>query len=210
MGFFAAAIATIVSVVDPVGIAPIFLALTPQMGRKQQLSVIWKAVAIAAVILVIFAFGGQFMLRVLGITQPAFAIAGGVLLLLIAIDMLFARVSRTKDTPEEDAEALQSTDISVFPLAVPILAGPGAIATVILYMSQAGTDVGEIAAVLGAIAIALVASYLSMRISTLVMLVLRRTGVQVVSRVMGILLAALAVQFILNGVLNYYHHYLAH
>lgn len=208
MAFFAAAVATIVTVVDPVGIAPIFLALTPTMDRKQQLSVIWRAVLIAAIILIVFAFGGQVLLKALGITQPAFAIAGGVLLLLISIDMLFARVSRTKDTPEQDQEALASTDISVFPLAVPILAGPGAIATVILYMSQAGTNVEQVAAVLSAILIALAASYVSMRVSTLVLVVLGRTGVQVISRVMGILLAALAVQFILNGVLAYYHHFL--
>ena len=210
MSFFAAAVATIVSVVDPVGIAPIFLALTPQMDRPQRLRTMWRAVAVAAVILVVFAFTGRFLLRGLGITVPAFSIAGGVLLLLIAIDMLFARPSRTRGTPEEGMEALASQDVSVFPLAVPILAGPGAIATVILYMAQAGTDVGQIAAVMGAIAMALVASYITMRASALLLVLLRETGVHVISRVMGILLAALAVQFILNGVNVYYHHTLSH
>jgi MarC family membrane protein len=210
MSFFAAALATIVSVVDPVGIAPIFLALTPQMTRVEQLGVMRRSVMIAAVILVVFAFAGRYFLQGLGITVPAFSIAGGVLLLLIAIDMLFARPSRTRETPEEGLEALASQDVSVFPLAIPILAGPGAIATVILYMAQAGTDVGEVAAVLGAIAIALVASYLAMRVSALLLLVLRATGVHVISRVIGILLAALAVQFILNGVNTYYHHTLSH
>lgn len=210
MSFFAAALATIVSVVDPVGIAPIFLALTPQMTRVEQLGVMRRSVMIAAVILVVFAFAGRYFLHGLGITVPAFSIAGGVLLLLIAIDMLFARPSRTRETPEEGLEALASQDVSVFPLAIPILAGPGAIATVILYMAQAGTDVGEVAAVLGAIAIALVASYLAMRVSALLLLVLRATGVHVISRVIGILLAALAVQFILNGVNTYYHHTLSH
>jgi multiple antibiotic resistance protein len=124
--------------------------------------------------------------------------------------MLFARPSRTRETPEEGLEALASQDVSVFPLAIPILAGPGAIATVILYMAQAGTEPGQVAAVLGAIAIALVASYLAMRVSALLLLVLRATGVHVISRVIGILLAALAVQFILNGVNTYYHHTLTH
>jgi multiple antibiotic resistance protein len=210
MSFFAAAVATIVSVVDPVGIAPIFLALTPEMSRSDQLDVMRRSVLIAAVILVIFAFAGRLFLQSLGITVPAFSIAGGILLLLIAIDMLFARPSRTRETPEEGLEALASQDVSVFPLAIPILAGPGAIATVILYMAQAGTEPGQVAAVLGAIAIALVASYLAMRVSALLLLVLRATGVHVISRVIGILLAALAVQFILNGVNTYYHHTLTH
>lgn len=210
MSFFAAAIATIVSVVDPVGIAPLFLAVTPDLDRGARLNVMRRAILIAAVILVIFAFAGRFLLQSLGITVPAFSMAGGILLLLISIDMLFARPSRTRETPEEGMEALQSTDVSVFPLAIPILAGPGAIATVILYMSQAGTDVGQIAAVMGAIAIALVASYLSMRLSNVLLLALRETGVHVISRVMGILLAALAVQFILNGINTYYHHTLTH
>jgi multiple antibiotic resistance protein len=210
MSFFAAAIATIVSVVDPVGIAPLFLAVTPDLAPDERRGVMRRAVIIAAVILVVFAFAGRFLLRGLGITVPAFSMAGGILLLLISIDMLFARPSRTRETPEEGMEALHSTDVSVFPLAVPILAGPGAIATVILYMSEAGTDVGQVAAVLGAIAIALVACYLAMRVSSVLLLVLRETGVHVISRVMGILLAALAVQFILNGISTYYHHTLAH
>ena len=210
MSFFAAAVATIVSVVDPVAVAPLFLAVTPGMDRGQRLSVMGRSVLIAAVILIVFAFAGRFLLRGLGITVPAFSMAGGILLLLIAIDMLFARTSRTKETPEEGMEALRSTDVSVFPLAVPILAGPGAIATVILYMSEAGTDVGQIVAVLAAIAIALIASYLTMRLSALLLLLLRETGVNVISRVMGILLAALAVQFILNGINTYYHHTLSH
>jgi len=203
--FFAAAVATIFSVVDPVGIAPLFLALTPAVSPGERLRVMRRATVVSAVILLLFAAAGRTLLVFLGITVPAFSIAGGVLLLLISIDMLFARLSRTRETPEEEVEAQSSSDISVFPLAIPIISGPGSIATVILYMSQAGTDVRKILAVLAAITIALVASYLSMRASGLVLRVLGATGVHVVGRVMGILLAALAVQFILNGVGQYYH-----
>jgi multiple antibiotic resistance protein len=103
-------------------------------------------------------------------------------------------------------DALLASDISVFPLAIPIVAGPGAIATVVLYMSQAGTDASKVISVLAALTISLIAVYLSMRLSGVVLLVLRETGVHVVGRVMGILLAALAVQFILNGIGTYYHH----
>jgi multiple antibiotic resistance protein len=209
VAFFLAALATIVSVVDPVGIAPLFLALTPGILPDERTRVIRRAIVVATIVLLAFAAGGRTLLSSLGITVPAFSIAGGILLLLIAVDMLFARKSRTRETPEEEAEALRSSDVSVFPLAIPILSGPGAIATVVLYMSQAGTDAWKIVAVLAAILLSLVASYLSMRLSTLLLRVLGETGVHVIGRVMGILLAALAVQFVLNGVAAYYHQSLA-
>ena len=209
MAFFLASLATIVSVVDPVGIAPLFLALTPGILPADRARVIRRAIVVATIVLLSFAAGGRTLLSSLGITVPAFSIAGGVLLLLIAVDMLFARTSRTRETPEEEAEALKSSDVSVFPLAIPILSGPGAIATVVLYMSQAGTDAWKIIAVLAAILISLIASYLSMRLSALLLRVLGETGVHVIGRVMGILLAALAVQFVLNGVAVYYHQSLA-
>lgn len=209
MAFFLGALATIFSVVDPVGVAPLFLALTPTMEKAERLRTMKRAVIVATVILLIFAAVGRAALSSLAITVPAFSIAGGILMLLIAIDMLFARPSRTRETPEEGIEALSSTDVSVFPLAIPILSGPGSIAAVILYMAQAGTDVLKIAAVLASVLIALIASYITMRLSTLVLRILGETGINVVGRVIGILLAALAVQFVLNGVASYYHHSLA-
>jgi multiple antibiotic resistance protein len=210
LSFFAATLATIFSVIDPVGIAPIFLSLTPRMTGEYRIKTIGRAVFIAAIILYAFAAAGRGLLTTLGITVPAFSIAGGVLLLLVAVDMLFARVSRTRETPEEQEEAQESADISVFPLATPLIAGPGAIVTVVLYMSQAQGNLGDIVAVLLSILIALAACYVSMRLSTLLLRVLGETGVNVIGRIMGILLAALAVQFLLNGVSSYYHTVLAH
>jgi multiple antibiotic resistance protein len=208
--FFAATFTTIFSVIDPVGIAPIFLSLAPAIPPEDRIHTIRRAVIVAAVILYAFAAIGRGLLTTLGITVPAFSIAGGVLLLLVAVDMLFARTSRTRGTPEEEIEAKASADISVFPLATPLISGPGAIVTVVLYMSQASGDWGEIAAVLLSILVALLACYVSMRLSGLLLRVLGETGVHVVGRVMGILLAALAVQFVLNGVSSYYHQTLAH
>jgi multiple antibiotic resistance protein len=206
--FFIAGLVTIISVVDPVGVAALFLALTPELPAAERLRVMRRSVTVAAIILLVFAAVGRKLLDTLGITVPAFSIGGGILLFLVAIDMLFARPSRTRETPEEGAEALLSPDISVFPLAIPILSGPGAIATVVLYMSQAGTDVLKIGSVIAAIAISLIASYLAMRLSPLVLRLLGETGVHVVGRVLGILLAALAVQFVLNGIGTYYHQHL--
>jgi multiple antibiotic resistance protein len=210
VAFFAAALATIISVVDPVGVAPLFLALTPTLTSQQRLPVMRRAIIVAGVILLAFAALGRNLLQALGISQPAFSIAGGILLMLVAVDMLFARTSRARETPEEELAAQTSTDVSVFPLAIPILSGPGAIATVVLYMSQAGSDALKIASVIAALLIALIASYVSMRLSMVLLRVLGQTGVFVVGRVLGILLAALAVQFVLNGVAAYYHHSLTH
>jgi multiple antibiotic resistance protein len=209
MAFFATALATIFSVVDPIGVAPLFLALTARIDDRERRNVMRRAVLVAAAILGVFAALGRAALSALGITQAAFSIAGGILLLLVAIDMLFARPSRTRETPEEGMEAIQATDVSVFPLAIPILSGPGSIATVILLISQAGTDAWKILAVVTSIAIALLAAYLAMRLSTMVLKALGATGINVVGRVLGILLAALAVQFILNGVATYWHHSLS-
>jgi MarC family membrane protein len=203
--FVTSVLVTVLIVVDPVAIAPLFLGLTPRMSEQQKRQIMRKSVLVAAVILIAFAAGGRFLLQALGIGMPAFYIAGGILLLLIAIDMLFARPSRTRETPEEGLEALGSPDISVFPLAIPILSGPGAIATVVLYMSLAGTDPIKIVAVLASIVVALVASYLSMRLSAMLVRLLRETGIHVVGRVTGILLAALAVQLALNGIASYSH-----
>lgn len=206
MAFFAAAVVTIISVVDPVGVAPLFLGLAAGMPDRERQKVVGRALVIASIMLALFAAVGRGLLTILGITVPAFSIAGGILLFLIAVDMLFARVSRTRETPEESAADRQRTDISVFPLAIPIIAGPGSITTVILYMAQAGGDVFKILAVLGSLAIALLATYLALRLSGLLFTVLGDTGVNVVGRVMGILLAALAVQFVLNGIGAFYHH----
>ncbi|HLJ67203.1 MAG TPA: MarC family protein [Chloroflexota bacterium] len=206
MAFFAAALVTIISVVDPIGMVPVVLVLTASATPAERVRIVRRSIVVAAVVLAAFAAGGQELLRALGISQAAFSIAGGILLLLIAIDMLFARQSRTKETPEEGEEALRSNDVSVFPLAIPMLAGPGAIATIIIYMSQAGTNAVKIAAVAAAVAISLLATYLAMSVGTVLFRLLGRTGIHVFSRVMGILLSALAVQFVLNGISVYYHH----
>jgi multiple antibiotic resistance protein len=203
MGFFLQSLATIMSVVDPIGVAPIFLALTPTMNEQLRARATNIAVGLALLILVIFTIFGRPVLDALGITPAAFSIAGGILMLLIAVDMLFGRISRTRDTPEEEEAALASADISVFTLAIPIHAGPGAITTVILYGSLAGAQPLKIGAVILSVCLALGAAYVSMRVSTVVMRVMGRTGVHVVTRVIGMLLAALAVQLALNGITSF-------
>lgn len=200
MEFFFSAIVTLFIVVDPIALAPLFIGLTSHMKEPQRLYLAKRSVLVAAGIMLAFVIIGKPLLTALGISLDAFYIAGGALLFLIAIDMLFARTSRTRETPEEAAEGMTVTDISVFPLAIPIMSGPGSIATIVLFMSQAGTNPYKIASVIAGILVALMGCYLVMRLSGRLMSVLRSTGVAVIGRVMGLILAALAAQFVLNGV----------
>ncbi len=205
MEFFLSAIVTVFIVVDPIALAPIFIGLTTRMTEEQRRHVALRSVMVAAGIMIVFAAVGRPLLAALGISLNAFYIAGGALLFLIAIDMLFARPSRTRETPEEAAEGRTAADISVFPLAIPIMSGPGSMATIVLFMSQAGDNVLRIGSVALALAIALTASYVVMCLSGPLMAVLRRTGIAVVGRVMGVILAALAAQFVINGVTAVLH-----
>jgi multiple antibiotic resistance protein len=199
------ALVTFFTIIDPVGLAPIFIGLTAHQSDAQRQRVVTRAVLISAGIIAFFALVGRFLLNSLGINLYAFNIAGGALLFLVAVDMLFGRPSGTRETRQEEEEAMTREDISVFPLAIPMIAGPGTIATTILYIGQAATNVYELLAVAGAIAAALVAAWLVMRSSVWIVHHVSRTGILVLSRILGILLAALAVQFILNGIAAFAH-----
>lgn len=205
MAFFLSAIVTLFIVVDPIALAPVFIALTGRMSESQRRHVALRSVLVAAGIMAAFAVVGRPLLAALAISLNAFYIAGGALLFLIAIDMLFARPSRTRETPEEAAEGLTATDVSVFPLAIPIMSGPGSMATIVLFMSEAGNDVRRIGSVAAALLVALVSSFAIMRLSGRIMAVLRTTGVAVIGRVMGVILAAFAAQFVINGVTSVLH-----
>jgi multiple antibiotic resistance protein len=158
---------------------------------------------IAAGILFVFAFGGDFLLRTLGIGFPAFRIAGGILLLLLAIEMVFARASGIRATtrPEQE-EASHKDDISVFPLAIPLIAGPGTLTSVLLLMGRAGGDPWREAAVLAMLAGVLMTTLLVLLTAGPLSRLLGVTGINVITRVLGILLAALACQFIIDGLLD--------
>ena len=154
-----------------------------------------------ALLLLLFAFAGEILLRALGIGLPAFRIAGGVLLLLLAIDMLFAhRLGFQRLTEGENREAGRADDISVFPLAIPLIAGPGALTTMVLLMGRTGGELTAQMTLIGVLVVVLVITLGVLLAANRVVSVLGQTGVNVVSRILGILLAALAVQLILDGV----------
>ena len=200
MNTFLVAFATLFATVGVADIAFIFAALTKDNTPAQRRTFATRGVLVALGILLSFAVLGNAILDVFGITIPALRTAGGILLLLIAIDMVFARHSGgTGTTSEEEIEARQSQDISVFPLAMPLMAGPGAISAVILLTTGARSDL-EFWLVLAAIVVILALCWLTLLIAIPIQRMLGLTGLSVVSRIVGILLAALAVQFVFDGI----------
>jgi multiple antibiotic resistance protein len=197
--FVATAIATAITIIDPIGMIPMTLGATARMSAQRRNQIVDQAVLVAAGVILFMGVVGRVLLDYLGITLPAFMIAGGILLFLISIDMLFARPTRAKRTEAEEREAAQAENPAVFPLAVPMIAGPGTIATVLLLVNLSRGDRYDLTIVALAYALALFVTWLCMRASTLLLRVIGTTGIHVVSRLLGIILAALAVQFVLNG-----------
>ncbi|MBV8148903.1 MAG: NAAT family transporter [Candidatus Eremiobacteraeota bacterium] len=200
--FVATAFATAFTIIDPIGMIPLTLGATATDTHQRRNQIIDQAVIVAGGIILFMGAVGRAFLSYLGITLPAFMIAGGIFLFLIAIDMLFARPTGAKRTDAEEREAAEVENPAVFPLAVPMIAGPGTIATVLLLVNLAHGDRLELAIVAFAYAAALFATWLCMRASALLLRVISKTGIHVTTRLLGIILGALAVQFILNGVLQ--------
>jgi multiple antibiotic resistance protein len=198
--FIITALVTMLVVIDPIGIAPLFLALTRGMTPAARRRIAIRAILTAAFVLALFAFFGETLLGFIGISMPAFRIAGGILLFLTALDMLFER--RTKRREDRTESADEQHDPSVFPLAIPLIAGPGAIASVILLMGQKPGAEGMIT-VLGVTTLTLLMMLLVLMASSTLDRVIGKTGIDVITRILGMLLAALSVQFVLDGLSAY-------
>ena len=185
-------------ILDAPGMIPIFLSLTEGMGRPARRRTAAKASMVCLAVLMAFALGGPALLGLFGITVPAFRIAGGILLFSIALGMLRVEMLRTKATPEEVVESHGKEDVSVFPLGIPMLAGPGTIATVTVLAR--GPVLGkERLALLGAVVTAVFLNLLVLRAGGAMERVLGRTGMNILNRIMGLILAVMAVQFVLDG-----------
>jgi multiple antibiotic resistance protein len=195
----ATAFATAFTIIDPVGMIPLTVSVTADATAERRGKIVDQAVLVAAAVILIMGVVGKPILDSLGITLPAFTIAGGALLFLISVDMLFGRKTGVKQTPEEEREDAVSSNPAVFPLAVPMIAGPGTIATVLVLVTLAAGDREELAVVFAAYASAMAVTWLCMRLSSQLLRVIGTTGIHVVTRLFGILLSALAVQFVLNG-----------
>ncbi len=186
-------------IVDPLATVPAFLAMTPTDSPEQRIRMARLACCVAAGVLLGFAVAGKWIFKVLGITMPAFQIAASVMLLLVALDMLRAQRSRVQETSEETAAGVEKTDIAVTPLAIPMLAGPGAISTAVLLHNQAA-NLGQRVALYLCIGVVCLASYFILRISARGARWLSPIAMNITARVMGLLLAAVAIQFMLNAV----------
>ncbi len=191
---------TMFVIIDPPGLAPIFISVVGDRPPNRQRYIARKAVVIAAVVLAAFAAGGTALFDFLGVSLEAFSIAGGILLFKIAVDMVLAQ--RRRQTLEEEEEAHHRDDVSVFPLAIPLITGPGAFATILVLVGQASGDAGRLGLLAAASAAVLMLAYLSLRLAAGVSRLLGRTGINVVTRVLGLILAALAVQYVADGVLG--------
>jgi multiple antibiotic resistance protein len=200
--FFWQAFVTLFVVIDPFAVVPMFVGLTRNDTVASKRHTALKSTVIATILLLAFALAGDKLLDALSISEPAFRIAGGFLLLLAAIEMVVARASGIRSTTGDEAEeATHRDDISVFPLAIPLIAGPGALTSIVVLMRQAETMGME--ASLGIVLIlmtVLLITYLSLLIGDWLMKLLGVTGTNVMTRVFGIILAALAVQYMINGI----------
>ncbi len=197
---FAKAFLTLFVVIDPVGLAPLYLALVSDRTETEQAQIARRAVVVSAVILLGFGLTGAYVLHNLGISLQAFQIAAGVLLFKIALDMIFVHQERETKAEVEEAEAKQ--DVSVFPLAIPLIAGPGSLASILVLSRESANYYLGLGVVLAAAAVVLLLCYLFLLLSRPLAKVLGQIGINVVTRVLGVLLAALAVQYMLDGLLS--------
>lgn len=195
--FYLTAFVTLFVIVDPIALVPLFIALTRGMDEGHRRTLALRACIIAAILLALFGLVGNKLLAVIGITMPAFRISGGLLLFITALDMLFER--RTQRREGQQAEA--NHDPSVFPLATPLIAGPGAFTTMILLVNNTpATGLAHTAAILVVMALVIVSTFVLFLSAGVIERLMGRTGIVVITRLLGMLLAALSVQFVLDGI----------
>ena len=191
-------VTSVLFIVDPVAVVPTYLIITQDETRDQRRRTALRACIAMTILLIIFAATGTALFRPFGITLPAFRTAGGLILWFVALDMLHGE-RRTQEGRDEVVEGQAKEDVAITPLAIPMLAGPGAISTVIVLSGQARGP-SQTAIVYGAIVLTGLISYVTLRVGEPLLDRLGKTGVRVVTRIMGLLLAAVAVQFVLSGV----------
>jgi multiple antibiotic resistance protein len=190
---------SILFIVDPFAVIPTFLAMTVRDSAEQRRVLARRGAWTCAITLIAFALGGSLIFKIFGITIGAFKIAGGVLIGLNALDMVQARRSQQRETPVETAEGIQKDDIGIMPLGVPMLAGPGAISTVMVLALGAKSTAATVTVYISIVLTALI-TYLVLSAASMVERRLGQTGMRILTRLMGLVLAAIAVQFIIDGI----------
>lgn len=199
LGFALLALSSIFVMVDPIAAIPVYLSTTASYTPQHREAVLRRAVLTAFVVLTGFGLLGTWIFRLFGITTEAFRITGGIILFGIGLEMLQARRSRTRSTEEEEQESRAVDDVGVVPLGIPLLAGPGAITTVLTLLAQARTPVAQ-ATVYGAVVAVLLSAWLLLHVAPAVARRLRLTGMHAIERVMGLIVMVIGVQFVIDGV----------
>jgi multiple antibiotic resistance protein len=200
--FTAVTFSAIFFVVDPFAVIPLYLAITQGDSVDKKRATAFKAASVMTGTLLVFAAAGGMIFKLFGITLGAFKIAGGIVLFLMALDMVRAQRSRVRSSPEEEKEGAAKDDAAIIPLGIPMLAGPGSIATVTVLTSQAWPHPVRLMVVLSCILATGVLTFLLLRYAIVLERALRQTGLNILNRVMGLILAAVAVQFIINGIVD--------
>lgn len=195
----ALALPAVFFVVDPIGVVPLFIAMTAHDSKEKARAMALKASITGAALLIVFALFGVFIFKLFGVTLPAFRVAGGLLLMLTALDMVRARPSATRTSEAETKEGAEKDDIAIVPLAIPLLAGPGSIATVMVLVSSGDGTIANSVAVILSVVITFIATWLLLRAAPFVKRVLGQSGIAIMQRVFGLILAAIAVQFVVDG-----------
>ena len=206
--FFVTAFVSLFVTLDAVGNVPVFLSITPHNSEAERAAMVTRAALAVFAVLALFAACGNFIFKFFGVTIEAFRIVAGLLLLKIAFDMMEAKPARVRHTPEEDAEGAQREDIAIIPLAIPLLSGPGSISNVIALTGQVTKSpkvLPAFALLLLAIALNALIAYIVLRSATAVSRLLKESGMRIFTRVMGLILAAIAVQFVLAGIKEAFH-----
>jgi multiple antibiotic resistance protein len=189
---------SLLAIINPLSAAPMYLALTAGYSDRQRRRTLRNGILTAFVVLVVFALLGGLIFKIFGITLDAFRIAGGVIFFGIGMDMLQAKRSRGKTTEEEEREGMTRTEVGVTPLGIPMITGPGAITTVMVLMTKADTHI-EQAMVFAAVVVVMLLSYVVLSASPRLVRALGQTGLNVMTRIMGLLVTVIAVQFIVDG-----------
>lgn len=199
LGLYITAFVTLFVIIDPIGLVPLFAALTQGENAARRRAIAFRACLTAAGLLTVFGLFGDAVLGLIGISMPAFRVAGGILLFLTALDMLFERRTKRREGQSQPGE----DDPSVFPLSIPLIAGPGSIATMILLAGQQGSDWSWVLAVHGVMVAVLLLTFAMFLTAGLLERAIGPVGINVVTRLLGMLLAALSVQFVLDGLADF-------
>ena len=199
ISFFIISFSSLFTLINPLGISPVLLSMTENFNQEEYSQTIKKGILFAAIILLTFAFLGELIFKFYGITIYAFKIAGGILFFKTGTNMLYSKPSRTRTTPQETMEANTIDNISIAPIGIPIIAGPGAITSVMLLSHQANSLVERILFYLNIILVLLI-TYLVLNIAKKISRKFGTTGMRIIQRIMGLILMVLAIQFIIDGI----------